>query len=79
MDRVMAGQAQPLQVPSPVRAVLASKYESKTYPAGVDRALESARQVRAVADSTRAALQPRSQVPLPTAPVTPPAGTPQRP
>ena len=74
MDRVMAGQAQPLQVPAPLRAVLAAKYEAKTYPAGVDRALESARQLRAVADSTRAAQQPRSQVPLPTAPVQPPAG-----
>jgi hypothetical protein len=75
LDQVMSGQAQPLQVPAPLRAVLADKYEAKTYPAGVDRALEAARQIRQVADSTRAALQPRSQVPLPTAPVTPPAGS----
>lgn len=70
MDRVLSGQAQPLSVPPPVQAVLSSKYEGKTYPAGVDRALERARKLRATADSARAAQQPRSQVPLPT----PPAG-----
>jgi hypothetical protein len=68
MDRILAGQAQPIQIPPPVQAVLAARYDGKTYPAGVDRALERARKLRTVADSTRAAQQPRSQVPLPTPP-----------
>ncbi|MEX2152725.1 MAG: peptidylprolyl isomerase [Gemmatimonadaceae bacterium] len=68
MDRIMAGQAQPLSVPPPVQAVLRSKFEAKTFSAGVDRAVERARKLRAAGDSTRAAQQPRSQVPLPTPP-----------
>lgn len=65
MDRIMAGQAQPISVPPPIQAVLASKYDSRTYPAGVDRAVERARRLRASADSARAASQPPTQVPLP--------------
>ena len=68
LDRVMAGQAQPIQVPLPVQTVLTSKYKSKVYPAGVDRAVERAKKLRASADSARSANQPRSQVPLPTPP-----------
>ena len=74
MDRMMAGQAQPLSVPPPIQALLATKYESRTYSAGVDRAVERARRLRASADSARAAQQPRSQVPLPNQ-QTPPRGT----
>lgn len=73
MDRMMAGQAQPLSVPPPIQSLLAEKYESRTYSAGVDRAVERARRLRASADSARAASQPRSQVPLPN-PQTPPQG-----
>ena len=65
LDRIMAGQAQPLSVPPPIQAVLTSKYDSRTYTAGVDRAVERARRLRASADSARAASQPRTQVPLP--------------
>ncbi|MGH7677610.1 MAG: peptidylprolyl isomerase [Gemmatimonadaceae bacterium] len=75
MDRVMAGQAQPLSIPPQLRAILAKKYEAKTYPAGVDRAVERAKRIRAVNDSTRAAQQPSSQVPLPTPPQPDTAGT----
>lgn len=73
MDRMMAGQAQPLSVPPPIQALLAAKYDSRTYTAGVDRAVEYARRLRASADSSRAASQPRSQVPLPNQ-QTPPQG-----
>jgi peptidyl-prolyl cis-trans isomerase D len=66
LDRVMAGQAQPVPVPQPVQVVLASKYTSKVYPAGVDRAVERAQKLRSTADSTRTSSQPRSAVPLPT-------------
>jgi hypothetical protein len=66
LDRIMAGQAQPLSVPPPVQSVLKSKFESKVYPAGVDRAVERARKLRQASDSARAAQQPRTQVPLPS-------------
>lgn len=65
LDRVMAGQAQPVSVPLPIQVVLASKYQSKVYPAGVDRAVERGKKLRSSADSARTASQPRSQVPLP--------------
>jgi parvulin-like peptidyl-prolyl isomerase len=75
MDRMMAGQAQPLSVPPPIQALLSTKYDSRTYTAGVDRAVERARRLRASSDSARAAQQPRSQVPLPS-PQTPSQGRP---
>ena len=65
LDRMMAGQAQPLSVPPPIQNLLTSKYEARTYPAGLDRAVERARKLRASADSARAAQQPPTQVPLP--------------
>jgi len=68
LDRIMAGQAQPISVPLPVQLLLRDKYKSKVYPAGVDRAVERARKLRSSADSTRSAKQPRSQVPIPTPP-----------
>jgi hypothetical protein len=75
LDRVMAGQAQPITVPLPVQTVLTIKYKSKVYPAGVDRAVERAKKLRATTDSTKAANQPRSQVPLPAPTPTPPSDT----
>jgi hypothetical protein len=68
LERVMSGQAQPIRVPLPVQTVLTSRYKSKTYAAGVDRAVERAKKLRASADSARTAQQPRSQVPLPMPP-----------
>jgi parvulin-like peptidyl-prolyl isomerase len=67
LDRVMAGQAQPVPVPAPLQIVLMEKYDAKVNPAGVDRAVERAAKVRASADSARAASQPKSAVPLPGA------------
>jgi hypothetical protein len=68
LDRVMLGQAQPVRVPMPLQTVLTSKYKSRVIAEGVERAVERARKLRTVADSTRSAQQPRSQVPLPTPP-----------
>ena len=76
MDRMMAGQAQPMSVPPPIQALLDAKYDSRTYSAGVDRAVERARRLRASADSARAASQPRSQIPLPNQ-QTPRGGAPE--
>jgi peptidyl-prolyl cis-trans isomerase D len=67
LDKVMAGETQPIPVPGPLQIVLMNKYESKVNPAGIDRAVERALKVRATADSTRAANQPKSAVPLPGA------------
>ena len=67
LDKVMAGEAQPVPVPSPLQIVLMDKYDSKVNAAGIDRAVERAQKVRVVADSTRAANQPKSAVPLPGA------------
>lgn len=75
LDRIMSGQAEPISVPPPVQAMLSAKYDSRTYPAGIDRAVERAQGLRATADSTRAAQQPPSQVPLPGAPAGRDTGT----
>jgi hypothetical protein len=68
LERIMAGQANPITVPAPVQFVLMSKYETKIYPAGIDRGVERAKKLRATQDSARSANQPRSQVPLPMPP-----------
>jgi hypothetical protein len=65
LDRVMAGQAQPVPVPAPLQIVLMDKYDAKINEAGIDRAVERAAKLRALADSARAAAQPPSAVPLP--------------
>jgi peptidyl-prolyl cis-trans isomerase D len=74
LDRIMSGQAEPISVPPPVQALLSAKYDSRTYPAGIDRAVERAGNLRVAADSSRAAQQPPSQVPLPTPPTGAPTG-----
>jgi hypothetical protein len=75
LDRMMAGQAQPLSIPLPLKKILDAKYEASVNSAGVDRALERAQKVRASADSARAASQPKSQIPIPGM-GGPPAGAP---
>ena len=68
LDRIMAGQANPITVPPPVQFVMMSKFDSKIFPAGIDRGVERAKKLRAAQDSSRSANQPPSQVPLPSAP-----------
>lgn len=68
VDRILGGQAQPVPVPQPLANVLQSKYESSINTAGVERSVQGAQKIRAVADSTRAANTPKSQVPLPGMP-----------
>lgn len=74
LDRVMAGQAQPVPVPAPLQIILMDKYDAKVNPAGIDRAVERAAKLHATADSARAAQQPASAVPLPGAPARPNTG-----
>ena len=68
LDGMMQGQAQPLTVPPPIQSILSAKYSWKINSAGVDRAVERARQLRTTADSARAAERPPTQVPLPGTP-----------
>lgn len=67
LDRVMAGEIQPLPIPSPVQIVLMDKFSAKVNATGIDRALERAATLRVAADSARARAQPKSEVPLPGA------------
>ena len=78
MSRILAGEANPVGVQMPVKAALDVKYEAELNSAGIDRAVEAARKVRASADSARAS-QP-SGIPVPggapsqgAPPVQPPA------
>jgi hypothetical protein len=68
LDNILAGQAQPVPVPVPLKKILDSKYEASVNSAGIDRAVERAQKVRSAADSARAANQPKSQIPLPGGP-----------
>lgn len=82
LDRMMNGQAQVMNIPVPLKKMLDTKYESSINSQGVDRAVERAQKVRSSADSSRAANQPKSAVPMPgmggpppgAAPAGPPAG-----
>lgn len=65
IDRIVAGQASMVQVPIPVEVALHMKYRPTVSAAGIDRAVEQAKKVRAQADSARNAAVPPSAVPLP--------------
>lgn len=65
LDRLLAGQAQMLVVPTPLKKILDTKYEASISDAGLDRAFERAQHVRASADSAKAANTPKSQIPMP--------------
>jgi hypothetical protein len=78
LDRMMAGQAQPMSIPLPLKKMLDAKYESSVNPAGVDRAVERAQKARSSADSARAASQPSSQIPIPGVGAPPGGAQPQQ-
>ena len=68
MDRLLTQDEQFVPIQPTLEAALHSKYDYKVNAAGIDRALESATWLRAVADSTKASQQPQSAVPLPGQP-----------
>jgi peptidyl-prolyl cis-trans isomerase D len=68
MDRLLTKDEQFVPIQPTLEAALHSKYDYKVNAAGIDRALESATRLRAVADSAKAAQQPPSAVPLPGQP-----------
>lgn len=67
VEALLGQQAQFIEVPPPVLFALRDEYESRVVDAGIDRALEAAERVRVQADSLRAAQQPPSAVPMPSA------------
>jgi peptidyl-prolyl cis-trans isomerase D len=77
LDRALKQQAQFIQVPKPLEAALRAKFDAKVNDAGLDRAIERAAKVKATLDSTKAATQPKSEVPLPPAGAQPQPATPQ--
>ncbi|MGH7620336.1 MAG: peptidylprolyl isomerase [Gemmatimonadaceae bacterium] len=78
LDKMLAGQAQPISPPLPLRKMLDAKYTASVNSAGLDRALERAQRVRSSADSARTANQPKSEIPMPGG-AKPPEGAPQPP
>ena len=79
IDRVMAGQAQPMPIPAPLQIVLMDKFDAKVNAAGIERAVERASKLRTAADSAKNAGRPSSAVPMPGAAAPPaqsPAGAP---
>jgi peptidyl-prolyl cis-trans isomerase D len=76
LDRLTQQRAEFVQVPLPVERALRQKYDWKVNDAGLDRALERAASVRASKDSSRAAGQPPTAVPMPGAPGAPAPGAP---
>lgn len=65
LDRLLAGQEGFIEVPQPLADALRDKYDASIKQAGLTRAVEMAQKSRAVADSTKAASQPKSAVPMP--------------
>ncbi len=74
---IMNGSVRPISVPTPLKLALENKYSWSLNQNALDRAVEIARKLRTTADSSKAANQPPSQVPLPAAPAAPPAGAPK--
>lgn len=78
LNHILNGDAQPFNVPIPLKAALDSKWEATINTVGIDRAADLARKARASADSVRAKQAPPqmpSQVPMPGV-QNPAAGTP---
>lgn len=65
MDRLLTKDEQFVPVQPMLETALHEKYDFKVNAAGIDRALERAQRIRTVADSTKAAQQPPSAVPMP--------------
>jgi PPIC-type peptidyl-prolyl cis-trans isomerase-like protein len=65
LGRLLQGQEGFVDVPPPLADALREKYDGSIKPAGIARALEVSQKAKAVADSSRAAAQPKTAVPMP--------------
>ncbi|MEO7965140.1 MAG: hypothetical protein ABIT38_14640, partial [Gemmatimonadaceae bacterium] len=72
IGQLMKGEAQFVEIPSPLATALHKKYEWKVNSAALEKAVAAAQPIRAKSDSSRASQAPPSAVPMPGA--TPPAG-----
>ncbi|MDQ6887365.1 MAG: peptidyl-prolyl cis-trans isomerase [Gemmatimonadota bacterium] len=79
MDKLLANQAQYVDIPAPVQTVLREKFDWKLNTAGLDRAVQRAAQIRNKADSVRASQRPQSQVPMPQMQIQPGGAHPSAP
>lgn len=70
MARLVKGEEQFVEVPSPLVQALHRKYDWKVNVTAVEKAVADAEPLRARADSARAAQTPPSAVPMPAAPDT---------
>lgn len=78
VERLVQQQERYVEVSAPLVNALHKKYDGKVNQAGLDRAIQAGLKIRAVADSARAAAQPKSAVPIPQTP-TPPDTTKKKP
>jgi hypothetical protein len=76
-NRLVKGEEQFVEVPSPLSQALRKKYDWKVNSAGLDRAVAAAQAIRAKEDSAKASAMPKSAVPMPGAvpPAMPPDTT----
>ena len=65
LDRLVQQRAQFVDVPTPIEAAVRAKGDYTLNDAAVDKALERAARIRTSADSSRAASQPPTAVPIP--------------
>jgi hypothetical protein len=65
LDRLLNQQEGFIEVPQPLADALREKYDASIKQAGLTRAVELATKSRAAADSSKAAGQPKSAVPMP--------------
>lgn len=68
MSRLLAGQAQFVEIPPALSRMLRDRFKNSVNDAGLDRALQEAGKVRNAGDSVRKAPAPPSVVPIPPAP-----------
>lgn len=77
IGKLLSQQARFVDIPKPLALALRKRYDAEVSASGLDRAVERAQRIRTASDSTTAATQPPSAVPMPGGPPTPPAGAPQ--
>jgi hypothetical protein len=65
LQRLLQQQEGFVEVPQPLATALRERYDSRLNEAGLTRAVEAAQKIRAASDSSRAAQQPPSAVPIP--------------
>ena len=79
MAKLLKNETQFVDVSEPVSLALRKKFDAKVMPAGIDRSVTQAGELKVKADSIANATMPQSAVPMPGAPAAPPAASPAAP